>query len=93
MNKAKDLKRKYHLEEIKGISRAPYISIASQVGLVLEDGNPSTSLALDNIIELEANRLDYFTANCQNHISDWRLDNLTKDKKDIRLMKSDQGVP
>jgi hypothetical protein len=81
------------LEEIKGISRAPYISIASQVGLVLEDGNPSTSLALDNIIELEANRLDYFTANCHNHISDWRLDSLTKDKKDIRLMKSDQGVP
>lgn len=69
--KAQDLKRKLSLEDNKGIktiSTSSLLSMATEIGLEVEDGNPQSSALLDSILALEKTRNEAGSSSC-NHAS------------------------
>jgi hypothetical protein len=68
LEKAQDLKRKHDLEDNKGIkqiSSSSLLSVATEIGLSFEEGNPQTISMLDNMIALEVSRNNTVIDKCQ----------------------------
>lgn len=71
---AQDFKRKWNLEDNKGINHKTHnipsisknllVSVAKDIGVVVEDGNP----ILDNLVELDNSRMADNIARCK-HVS------------------------
>lgn len=72
--KAQELKKKSNLEIPKGItkipsiSRASLLSVATEIGLVVEDGNPSNSSVLDNMLAIDKERHTLSVNSCPNSL-------------------------
>lgn len=69
LEKAQDLKRKYDLEDNKGnkhISCSSLLSVATEIGLVVEESNPQSRNLLASILALEKSRNEAGTSSCHN---------------------------